>query len=107
MPKASVELDLYDADDEKVKSLHRLIVPWGILKKAARLNKRLGKAKDEDLAEEDIDEVTDLVIEIFGEEKVTRLELDMYADIGDMITVIKTIAQRAHGLIPNAPPAAK
>jgi hypothetical protein len=107
MPKAPVELDLYDSDDEKVKSLHRLIVPWGILKKAARLNKRIGKAKDDDLGEEDVDEITDLVIQIFGEDKVTRDELDRYADVGDMISVIKTIVARAQGLIPNAPPAAK
>lgn len=107
MPRAPIELDLYDNDNEKVKTLSRVVVPWGILKKAVRLNKRLGKVDVEEIDEEAIDEMADLVIETFGEDKVTREELDKYADLGDMITLIQTLVQRGHGLVPNAPPAAK
>jgi hypothetical protein len=107
MSKAPVELELYGTGDEVIKRLHRLIVPWGILKKAAALNKRIGKASEDEIAEEDVDEIANLIIQIFGEEKVSLDELDKYADVGDMISVIKSIAARAQGLIPNAPPAAK
>jgi hypothetical protein len=105
MPKAAIELDLYGPDDEKIKTLKRLIVPWGILKKAVRLTKNIGTG--EDVTEENIDEIAGLVIEIFGEANVTREELDQCTDVGDMLAVINAIANRGRGLIPNAPPAAK
>jgi hypothetical protein len=106
MPRANVELKLYDANDEVVKDLHRLIVPWGVLKKANRLGKRLKKSKEEELEDADIDEISSLVVEIFGEDRVTVEELDKYADVGDLISVILSIANRAKGIIPNAPPVA-
>lgn len=102
MPRAPIQLDLYDADSEVIKSLSRVVVPWGILKKAVRLSKHI-----DELNEETVDEMADLVVQIFGEEKVTRQELDEFADVGDMISVIQTIVQRGHSLIPNAPPAVK
>jgi hypothetical protein len=107
MPKVPIELDLYNSDNEKVKSLSRVVVPWGILKKAVRLGKKIFDVAPEDVSEENLDEMADLVVEIFGEEKVTRQELDKGADVGDMISVIETIVNRGHGLVPNAPPAAK
>jgi hypothetical protein len=103
MPRAAIELDLYGPDDEKIKTLKRLIVPWGILKKAVRLTKNIHA---EDVTEENIDEMAGLVIEIFGEANVTREELDTCSDVGDMLAVIQAIANRGRGLIPNAPPAA-
>lgn len=106
MPRAPVELVLYDTDNEVVKSLSRIVIPWGLLKKAVRLSKNIDN-NTEELSEEVVDEMADLVVQIFGEEKVTRQELDDFADVSDMISVIETIVQRGHGLIPNAPPAAK
>ena len=105
-PRASIELELYDEDSEVVKSLHRVVVPWGILKKAIRMGKVLDKPGDE-MTEDDINQVSDLVVEIFGEDKVTRAELDKYADIGDMMAVLMNIISRARGIIPNAPPVAQ
>jgi hypothetical protein len=105
MPKAPVELDLYDENSDNIKHLSRVVVPWGILKKAVRLYKRIGKDAEE-ISEDSIDEMAGLVIEVFGEAQVSREELDKYADLGDMINLIKTLVTRGHGLIPNAPPAA-
>ncbi|RPH60010.1 MAG: hypothetical protein EHM81_07110 [Chloroflexi bacterium] len=105
MPKAPIELTLYDDADEPIIKLSRVTVPWGILKKAVRLSKTLTQ-KPEDISDEQIDELTDLVVMIFGEEKVTRDDLEKRADVNDMINVIQSIVSRGRGLVPNAPPAA-
>ena len=101
-----VELTIYDSDNEPVKKLSRLIIPWGVLKKAVRLGKVITKNQDE-IGEADLDELTGLIIHVFGEDKVTRAELEAGADIGDMVTTIQAIVMRGQGLLPNAPPAAK
>lgn len=100
-----VELTIYDSENEPVKKLSRLIVPWGVLKKAVRLAKSITKA--DDLGESDLDELTGLIIQVFGEDKITREELEAGADVGDMIVTIQAIVGRGQGLLPNAPPAAK
>jgi hypothetical protein len=105
MPRANIELELYDENNESVKKLARVVVPWGILKKAVRLARVLDKASDQ-LDESEIDQIADLVVQIFGESNVTRKELDQYADVGDMMTVLMGIINRARGIVPNAPPAA-
>jgi hypothetical protein len=105
MPRANIELELYDENNESVKKLARVVVPWGILKKAVRLARVLDKASDQ-LDESEIDQIADLVVQIFGESNVTREELDQYADVGDMMTVLMGIINRARGIVPNAPPAA-
>lgn len=101
-----VELTIYDSENEPVKKLSRLIVPWGVLKKAVRLAKSIAQNPD-DLGEYDLDQLTDLIIQVFGEEKITREELETGADIGDMIATIQAIVGRGQGLLPNVPPAAK
>ena len=105
MPRANIELELYDENNESVKKLARVVVPGGILKKAVRLARVLDKASDQ-LDESEIDQIADLVVQIFGESNVTRKELDQYADVGDMMTVLMGIINRARGIVPNAPPAA-
>lgn len=97
--KTPVELTIYGTDDDVLKELSRLIVPWGLLKKAAKLQ----QIEQENLEAADIDEITDLVLEIF-EGQVTREELEKGADLGDMLTVIMSIVMRAKGLVPNEPP---
>jgi hypothetical protein len=102
LTRAPIQLTLYNENDEPLKELSRVIVPWKLLKKSIRL------AKNVDLnnpGEDDIDQIADLIIEVFGESKVTRDELDNYADIGEMSSVLLSIVSRARGLVPNAPPA--
>ena len=103
-PKTPVELTLYDENDEISKELRRLIIPWGLLKKAVRLQESIDESN---ITDDDIDSISDLVIEIFGEEKVTREELEKGADVGDLMAVLMSIVSRARGLVPNAPPPAK
>ncbi len=98
--RTPVELTLYDEKNEIVKELSRVVVPWGILKKATRLSEDL----DVDaLKESDIDNIAGLVVEIFGEQNVSIAELDKYADVGDMIMVVMSIMNRASALAPNSP----
>jgi len=97
--KTPVSLTLYDRDDEPVKELKRSTIPWGILKKSVRLSENIDM---DALTEDDIDNIAGLVIEIFGEDRVTVAELDDYADVGDMMSVVMSIINRATGLLPNS-----
>lgn len=103
---AAIELTLYNSDNEPVKELSRLIIPWGVLKKSIRLARMITKKADE-LGEEDLDSLTSLIIQVFGEDKVTAEELEAGADIGDMIATIQQVVARGQGLVPNPPPAVK
>ncbi|HAE59764.1 MAG TPA: hypothetical protein DCG54_09750 [Anaerolineae bacterium] len=103
--KAPIELNLYDDSDEPIKDLRRIIIPWGLAKKAVSISKSL-RASDEIEADQ-VDAITDLVVEIFGEDKVSREELEKFADLSDMVSVIRAIEVRAFNLVPNPPPAAK
>lgn len=97
---APVQLTLYDADDEPIKELSRLVVPWGILKRAVRLVKNLDV---DNVSEEDLDVITALVVEVFGD-KVTMEELEKHADIGDMLSVLTMIVAKAGLAMPAANP---
>lgn len=103
--KAPIELNLYDDTDEPIKELRRIIVPWGLAKKAVSISKSLRAS--EEIEAEQVDAISDLVIEIFGADKVTREELEKFADLSDMVAVIRAIEARAFNLVPNPPPAAK
>jgi hypothetical protein len=102
-----VELTIYDSNYEPVKKLSRLVIPWGVLKKAVRMAKTISAKNPNDLGDDEMDAISDLIIHVFGEEKITRAELDAGVDIGDMVTTIQAIVARGQGLLPNAPPAAK
>ena len=105
MPKSGtpIKLTIYNADDEPVKELSRLVVPWGILKRAVRM---MDKMDVENPTEEDIDAISGLIVQIFGD-KVTIEELDNGADMDDMISCLRQIIAKARGLVPNPPPPAK
>lgn len=98
-----VKLTIYDADDEPVKELSRLVIPWGILKRAVRMVEHLDL---EHVKEEDIDAISALIVEVFGG-KVTIEELDAGADLDDMIACLEQVISKARGMVPNAPPPAK
>ena len=102
-PSTPIKLKLYTESDEELKECTRLIVPWGILKRAVRLDKALDP---DNMGEEDIDALAGLIIEVF-KGQVTAEELDEHADIGEMITVLQQIVAKARGLVPNPPPAVR
>ena len=63
--KAPIELNLYDDSDEPIKKLRRIIVPWGLAKKAVAISKSLHGS--EEIEGEQLDAISDLVISIFGD----------------------------------------
>lgn len=104
MPKqrgTAVTLDLYDAEDNVMKHLSRVTIPFGVLKLALKLNEELDT---ENISESDLDAIVAVVVEVFGG-AVTADELYHHADSGDMLAVFTQIAAKAANLLnPTAPP---
>ncbi len=93
-----IKLSLYNDDNEVIQEYERSIVPWRMLKPALSLmeNANLSNMADlSSLTEEDIDEITGLVVETFGS-GLTVHDLDEWADIGEMVAVIQMIAAKAN-----------
>jgi hypothetical protein len=106
MTDTPVKLTLYNGDNEVVKELVRHVLPWKLVKKSIRLFRN--SAIEDSMTEEDADAIANLVVEIFGQEKVTLQELDDCADIGDMVSVITSIIARANKVVsPTLPPSGK
>lgn len=105
MAGTPISITLYDADDEVIQTYTRSVVPWGILKRAVKMAKRLNVDMEDisNLNEEVIDELAGLVVIIFGD-KFSIDDLDKGADISDMVAVIQQIVSKAGGLVPNAKP---
>ncbi len=102
-----ISIKLYGPDDEELKTCTRSVIPWGILKKAIRINQTIGKKAGGDLDEEDVDALAGLVVEIFGDQ-FTVEDLDKGADVSEMMAVIQAIVARAGALVqadPTAPSA--
>lgn len=100
MASNAIKITLYSDGDEKKSDYQRLIVPWGFLKRAVRLSKSLGKKNE--VGEAQIDEISDLLVEFFGN-KFTREELEAGADVGEIMACFNSIVARAKGVLPNAP----
>ena len=96
-----VQLTFYDANDEVTATYSRLVIPWGILKRAVRLMETLDQAN---MSEADVDAIAGLVVEVFGNQ-FSVADLDSGADVGEMLAVLTAIVQRARGVLPNFPAA--
>ncbi len=92
-------ITLYAEDNEVKATYTRTFVPWRLLKMAVRLVKRLNL---NDLSEEDIDLLSALVIDVFGNQFSVE-DLDNGADVTDMVSVLTTIMNKASGLNPTKP----
>ena len=104
MPVSSaITITLYSAGDEKTAEYRRLIVPWSFLKRAIKLSKGLS---GDSVTEEQIDEISDLLVEFFGN-VFKRADLEAGADVSEILTCFQSIVNKARGLLPNpTPPAA-
>jgi hypothetical protein len=102
---AIITLNLYDTNNELVKTCTRTFVPWKMLKKAVRLYKSIGKKAVDDYEESDMDALTTYIMEVFSEQGLTVEKLDEQADINEMMTVVKTVMNHARGVMdPTSPP---
>jgi len=104
---APLVLNLYDENNEILKTCTRTFVPWKMLKKGVRLHKQLGSKPPEEYEESDIDELTAYVMAVFDGQELTIEMLDEHADVTEMMIVIKSIVNRARGIMdPTLPPKA-
>jgi hypothetical protein len=108
MSGAPIKLTIYDQEDESVvKEFSAHIVPWGIMKRAIRLGKSMkGLAGNDDAAileqmsEDDIDNLTGLVADVFGG-RVTVEELERGATIPEMLAILQAVIGKAFGASQN------
>ena len=92
-------LNLYDENNELVKTCTRTFVPWKMLKKAVRLHKQIGKKGIENFEEEDMDSLTSYIMDVFPGQGLTIEILDEQSDIFEMMSVIKTVMNNARGIM--------
>jgi hypothetical protein len=97
---ANLSITLYDNDNEVIATYTRTFVPWKLLKRAIKLAKGMNV---ENMTEESIDELSALVVDVFGD-KFTVDQLDDSADVGQMMSVLTGIMSIAQGPGPNPPP---
>lgn len=108
-----IELTLYDQDDQPKETFQRNVIPWGLLKKAIGLQKQFedkGTAekkpwwkiwqKDESTTAEEAQmrAISQFVVELFGN-KFSVKDLEVGADIGEVMTVFQTVIARASSTV--------
>lgn len=107
---ALIKLTIYNAESEPVKDVATSLIPWGIMKRAIRLAKSMGglAGKDETsileaMSDEDIDNLTQLVVDVFGG-RVTVKELEQGAEVTEMLAVLTAVVTKAFGASANPTP---
>lgn len=105
MTGTPLKLIVYNSDSEIVKELSTTIIPWGLMKRAIRIAKKMGltsdttqKKKPEELIQalddEAIDEMTGLVSDVFyGQTDIE--ELNAGVEISEMWPVMFQVINRA------------
>lgn len=105
MTSTALVLNLYDENNELIKTCTRSFVPWKMLKKAVKLNKMIGGKSVEQFEESDMDELTTYIMEVFSGQGLTIEILDEQSDISEMMSVVKAVMSRARGVMdPTLPP---
>lgn len=95
-----IVLHLYEpSTNEKIHTSTAYFVPWKMQKKAIKLYKALGKKEIGQYEEEDIDQLTEFVMQLFQDPELTIEKLDEHADTSDMYAVIKTIVMKSKGVM--------
>jgi hypothetical protein len=98
-----MKIVLYDPQTDDVRAeFVRSFVPWKLLKKAVGLAKKIDA---ENMTVEAIDELSGLVVAVFGD-RFSVQDLDEGADVGQMMAVLTQIVSTAGGVMPKnlAPP---
>ena len=83
-----IELKLYDDENETRKTLREWKVPWELMKRATKLQAAL---KEDNLIEA-MDDVMDVVAELFHRQ-ATREEIVAGADSADILTCFRCMIQ--------------
>lgn len=99
MAGAALVLNLYDENNELVRTCTRTFVPWKMLKKAVKLNKLIGGKSVEDFQESDMDELTAYIMEVFPGQNLSIEILDEQSDISEMMSVVRSVMSHARGVM--------
>lgn len=99
MAGAPLVLNLYDENNELIRTCTRTFVPWKMLKKAVTLNKAIGSKSVEKFEEADMDALTSYIMEVFSGQGLTVDVLDEQSDISEMMNVIKSVMSHARGVM--------
>ena len=102
MATSPMTINLYGEDNEIEKTFTRKFVPWKMLKDAIKLQEKLGDLDPKKMKSEDVDEISDFIISVFGNQ-FTKAEVDEKADMTEVIAVLITIIQIASGGMPKNP----
>ena len=93
---APIEINLYDENDEKVNTLTKSVVRWGMMKQAIKLAKMLGD-EGNTISDVAFDALTAFICRLF-DDKVSPSELENGADITEMMAAFKSVMRRASAM---------
>ncbi len=99
MAGAPLVLNLYNEENELVKTCTRTFVPWKMLKKAIALNKQIGSKDLETFEESDMDALTAYIMDVFPGQELSIEILDEQSDISEMMNVVKSVMSHARGVM--------
>lgn len=92
MATEPIRITLYGENDEAIDEFQKNIIPWGMLKKALKMQDVTKKSD-----EKTFDVLGTYVCELFGN-KFTLEQLEKGADISEVIAVITEVTNRASAL---------
>jgi hypothetical protein len=93
---APVELTLYDANDEPVKTFSKSVIRWGMLKQAIKLAKQL-EGSEKELTEDSLDALSAFACRLF-DDQFTQEALEAGADIAEVMACFKAVVNRAKSM---------
>jgi len=103
MPKFSIELKLYDDENEEKAVYRQSFIPFRLLKEAFKLQKWTQELQDpQNVDPEVVDNLGDFVVTFFGN-KFTRDELMDGAEFSEVLAVITQIVSKINNPNPNPP----
>lgn len=103
-----ITLNIYDENDEVVRTLNRSFIPWGILEFAIDMQEEFA---DVEVAEDgtpmnigraQIDRLTEFVVFVFGD-AVSPEELKKGASLVDMFAVFRQVFAMVSGIMKENP----
>jgi hypothetical protein len=104
MPKFSIELKLYDEENEEKAVYRQSFIPFRLLKEAFKLQQWTKDLQDpQNVSPEVVDNLGDFVVAFFGN-KFTRDELMDGAELDEVMAVITQIVSKIDNPNPNPPP---
>lgn len=98
MLKKPAVIHLYDEDGKVTDEYKLFILPWGMVKKATAIFKKLDAAEDQDT---EIDEMTNFLCEAF-KNRFTAEDLNNRGDTAEVLEATNILVEELHRSTPNA-----